>query len=42
MVSSPGGTTEAGRAVLESSDLHAVIAGTIAAAADRGRELAGA
>ena len=42
MVSSPGGTTEAGRAVLESSDLDAVIAGTIAAAAGRGRELAGA
>lgn len=42
MVSSPGGTTAAGRAVLESSDLHAVIAGTIAAAADRGRQLAGA
>ncbi len=42
MVSSPGGTTEAGRAVLESSDLDAAIAGTIAAAAGRSRELAGA
>ena len=42
MVSSPGGTTVAGRAVLESSDLHAVIAETIAAATERGRELAGA
>ena len=41
MVSSPGGTTVAGRAVLESSDLHAVIAETIAAATKRGRELAG-
>ena len=41
MVSSPGGTTVAGRAVLESSDLQAVIADTIAAAAARGRELAG-
>ncbi len=41
LVSSPGGTTVAGRAVLESSDVHAVIAGTIAAAANRGRELAG-
>lgn len=42
MVSSPGGTTAAGRAVLESSDLHAVIAETIAAATNRGRALAGA
>ena len=41
MVSSPGGTTVAGRAVLESSDLQTVIADTIAAAAERGRELAG-
>lgn len=41
MVSSPGGTTAAGSAVLESSDLRAVIADTIAAAAARGRELAG-
>jgi hypothetical protein len=30
-----------GRAVLESSDLQTVIADTIAAAAERGRELAG-
>ena len=41
MVSSPGGTTAAGRAVLESSDLQTVIADTIAAATERGRELAG-
>jgi len=41
MVSSPGGTTVAGRAVLESSDLQTVIADTIAAATERGRELAG-
>lgn len=42
LVSSPGGTTVAGRAVLESSDLRTVIADTIAAATARGRELAGA
>lgn len=41
MVSSPGGTTVAGRTVLESSDLQEVIAATIAAATVRGRELAG-
>ena len=42
LVSSPAGTTVAGRAVLESSDLRSVIADTIAAATARGRELAGA
>ena len=42
MVSSPGGTTVAGRAVLESSNLNVVIAKTIAAATNRSRELAGA
>ncbi|MEW5936392.1 MAG: pyrroline-5-carboxylate reductase [Candidatus Thermoplasmatota archaeon] len=39
MVSSPGGTTVAGRGVLESSDVKAVLEQTIAAATERGREL---
>ena len=39
-VSSPGGTTVAGRAVLEASDLGAVLAATLEAAARRGAELA--
>ena len=41
MVSSPSGTTEAGRAVLEASDLKEVIFRTVEAAARRSRELAG-
>ena len=41
MVSSPGGTTVAGRGVLESSDIPEVIANTIKAATARGQELAG-
>jgi pyrroline-5-carboxylate reductase len=40
MVSSPKGTTLAGRAVLEASDLAEVIHGTVAAAARRAGELA--
>jgi pyrroline-5-carboxylate reductase len=40
MVSSPKGTTLAGRAVLEASDLAEVIYGTVAAAARRAGELA--
>lgn len=39
MVSSPGGTTVAGRQVLESSDAASIIAETVAAAAKRSREL---
>lgn len=39
MVSSPGGTTIAGRAVLEASDVAETLAETVAAAAARGREL---
>jgi pyrroline-5-carboxylate reductase len=39
MVSSPKGTTVAGREILESSDYLEVIAGTIRAAAQRSREL---
>ncbi|MFW6288374.1 MAG: pyrroline-5-carboxylate reductase [Spirochaetota bacterium] len=39
MVSSPGGTTVAGRRVLESSDLERVIGRSVAAAAERSREL---
>jgi pyrroline-5-carboxylate reductase len=38
-VASPGGTTAAGLAVLEASDVRAVLAGTIRAAARRSREL---
>jgi pyrroline-5-carboxylate reductase len=41
MVSSPKGTTIAGRAVLEASDLSGVLRGTIEAAARRAGELAG-
>ena len=39
MVSSPNGTTVAGRAVLEASDLADVIASTVTAATDRSKEL---
>ena len=39
MVSSPGGTTVAGRQVLESSDIASVLSRTIAAATQRSREL---
>ena len=39
MVSSPGGTTIAGRAVLEQSDLREIILRTVSAAAQRSREL---
>lgn len=39
MVSSPGGTTVAGREVLENSDVGNVLERTIAAATKRGREL---
>ena len=39
MVSSKGGTTVAGRAVLEASDYAEIIAGTIQAAVERSREL---
>jgi pyrroline-5-carboxylate reductase len=39
MVSSKGGTTVAGRAVLEASDVHDVIGKTVRAAAERSREL---
>ncbi|MCL1856424.1 MAG: pyrroline-5-carboxylate reductase, partial [Kiritimatiellaeota bacterium] len=38
-VTSKGGTTAAGRAVLEASDVAAVIAATLGAAAQRSREL---
>ncbi len=41
MVSSPNGTTVAGREVLESSDVAEIIHKTIARAAERSRELAG-
>jgi len=39
MVSSPGGTTMAGRQILENSDVREVLEKTIAAAAERAREL---
>ncbi len=39
MVSSPNGTTVAGRAVLEASDIADVIASTVAAATNRSKEL---
>lgn len=39
MVSSPGGTTLAGRAILEASQLRAIISETVAAAATRSRAL---
>ena len=39
MVSSPKGTTVAGRQILESSDYAEIIAGTIRAAAERSKEL---
>lgn len=39
MVSSPGGTTVAGRRILENSDVKDVLEKTIAAATERGREL---
>ena len=39
MVSSPGGTTVAGRQVLESSDVKDIVERTIARATERGREL---
>ena len=39
MVSSPKGTTLAGRAVLESSDFHRIIEDTVAAATHRSKEL---
>jgi pyrroline-5-carboxylate reductase len=39
MVSSPNGTTVAGRAVLEASNYQTILAETIAAAARRSREL---
>ncbi len=39
MVSSPGGTTVAGRSILENSDVKQIIAGTIERAAERSREL---
>jgi pyrroline-5-carboxylate reductase len=39
MVSSPGGTTVAGREILESSDIHEVIKQTVRRAAERSREL---
>jgi pyrroline-5-carboxylate reductase len=39
MVSSPGGTTVAGREILENSDVADVIARTIQRAAERSREL---
>lgn len=42
MVSSRGGTTVAGRAVLEQSTMSAIVGETIAAAAERSRELGGA
>ena len=38
-VSSPGGTTVAGRRVLESSEAEGIIRGTVAAAVERSREL---
>ena len=40
-VSSPGGTTIAGRQILESSDVKDILVEAIAAATERGRELAG-
>jgi pyrroline-5-carboxylate reductase len=39
MVSSPGGTTLAGRSVLEDSNMKEIIARTVSAASDRSREL---
>ena len=39
MVSSPNGTTVAGREILEASDLSQIISGTISRAAQRSREL---
>ena len=39
MVSSPGGTTVAGREILESSDVQAVIKQTVLRATERSREL---
>jgi pyrroline-5-carboxylate reductase len=39
MVSSPNGTTVAGREVLESSQMKSIIAATVARAAERSREL---
>ncbi len=41
LVSSPGGTTVAGRGVLEHSDLSGIVRQTIHAAANRSRELGG-
>ncbi len=39
MVSSPNGTTVAGRSVLENSEISTIISATVAAAAERSREL---
>jgi pyrroline-5-carboxylate reductase len=39
MVSSPGGTTVAGKRILENSDVREILAETITAAVERGREL---
>ena len=39
MVSSPNGTTVAGREILEASDLKDVIAGTVKRTTERSREL---
>jgi len=39
MVSSPGGTTVAGRQILENSDVKDIMEKTIARATERGREL---